>query len=76
MFPQQRLSNRNSLTEIFLTLIGVGLSTYIAYINTRNLHYNARNASASEQIAKQLDKLNHSDLMRRVDCELKKENTL
>lgn len=72
MFRQQRLTNRNSTTEIFLTLIGVGLSTYIAYINTRNLAYNQRNAVASEKIAQQLRTLNHSKFIEKLNCELEK----
>ena len=64
--------DKNNLA-ILLTLIGVGLSIYIAHINTVNLEYNKRSAFAGEKIAEQLKLINHSNFMYRLNNHIDKE---
>lgn len=67
---QQRPKSR---IEILLTLLSVGFSAYVAYVNTLNLHYNREQAFQSSRIANQLSTLNRSQLIWRLNNELCKK---
>jgi hypothetical protein len=76
-YKQQNTNNDNW----FVGLFSVGISIYIAYINTKNLEYNRQNAVASQNIAKgleevnrELDTLNKSDLVYKIHNHTEKGN--
>lgn len=72
--PYQGRNNCNTFFGVVVALGSLGVSIYIAHINRINLHYNMRNAHASEEISKQLETLNKSEFMHRLNGELEKEN--
>lgn len=67
-------NNCNTILGVIVALGSLGVSIYIAHINRINLHYNMRNARASEEISKQLDRLNTSHFMEKLNGQLEKEN--
>lgn len=73
MSPFRTRNNCNTFLGVIVALGSLGVSIYIAHINRINLHYNMRNARASEEISQQLDRLNQSQFMNRLNGELEKE---
>lgn len=65
--------NTNTKPKIFLTLVSLGLTGYVAYINTINLQYNRAQAYNGARIANQLSRLNNSNFIYKLNCELNKE---
>lgn len=63
----------NSRLEIFLTFFSLLVVSYNAWTNTKALYSTQRGTAASEQIARQLETLNHSHFMEKLNCELDKE---
>lgn len=73
LMPIQRRNDCNTFFSVIVAVGGLGISLYIAHINRINLHYNMRNAHTSEEISKQLERLNASQFMYRLNGELEKE---
>ena len=55
--PYQHKRNTTN-TNVFYDVVAIGLSLYIAYINTKNLEYNRQNAVSANEIAKGLEEVN------------------
>lgn len=72
MMPYQGRNNGNTFLGVVVALGSLGVSIYIAHINKINLYYNMRNAQASEEISRQLQRLNGSDFMHKLNNELDK----
>lgn len=67
---------RNNILPAWLAVV---LDGFILYIAWNNLQYNKRAAFASEHIAQELNKINQSKFMHRLNgeiekCEKEKEN--
>lgn len=70
--PIQYHRSKNKI-DTLLAVFSLGLSLYVAYVNTLNLQYNKQQAYQSARIANQLSTLNHSNFMYKLNCELNKE---
>ena len=69
----QRLIRKQN--NVIYDILSIGLSLYIAYINTRNLEYNRANAIASKNIAIGLREVNRElDILNRNWNNTKKGN--
>lgn len=62
----------NPIKGYFNGWISILLSVYILQVAFVNLEYNRRGAEASERIANELQKINGSDFMGRINGEAKK----
>ena len=66
-------NNRSNFNDL-LALLGLGLSFYVAYINTQNTEYNRQQVTESSNISKELKRLNESQLMHNIQAQLDRED--
>lgn len=75
IYPRRTQNNCNTFLGVIVALTSLGVSVYIAHINRINLGYNARNAYASEKIARELYKINGSGIIEKLCNEVDNQNT-
>jgi len=71
--PKYNRGATNSGFDKLLALISLGIISYSAYINTKNLEFNKQQAISTNNIANQLDKINNSNFMYKLNNKLDEE---
>jgi len=71
--PRYNRGNTKSGFDKLLALVSLGIISYSAYINTKNLKFNRQQAISTNNIANQLDRINHSNFMYKLNSKLDEE---
>lgn len=63
---KHRNQNNGQSFENLITLIGLGVTFYIATINKKNLEINERSAAASEKVYQELRIINETKILEKI----------